>query len=329
MAERAQTQVKPTVVPVLPAGGSLLQRKCACGTHTLGGQCDSCKGKGGMLQRKASTSAGVSQVPPIVHEVLNSPGQSLDLHTRDVMQSRFGHDFSRVRANSRSHSSNGLEDDESLESVNIPMPRSTSLPPRTPVPTPGLPRRAPTRPTGTSVDTTTDLTLAGLGAGFLSAYGIIARMRVLPEATNWDGKQIPEVLSQTSSTCPPGLTRPGPCAGDSTFTVGAQSGGSNVIPVQPAMQNRFYDFHTTRSRTISFLHDPTRNPAGLNSCETVCQQTYSCDGVPIGTHRITRRFIKSTFNSRDVTIVNITKEDPVLGPGDFPQRTLPSGDEYA
>lgn len=35
--------------------------------------------------------------PAIVHKVLQSPGQSLDLTTRGFMESRFGHDFSRVQ----------------------------------------------------------------------------------------------------------------------------------------------------------------------------------------------------------------------------------------
>lgn len=38
-----------------------------------------------------------SRVPPIVHEVLRSPGQPLDNNTRTFMQSRLGHDFSQVR----------------------------------------------------------------------------------------------------------------------------------------------------------------------------------------------------------------------------------------
>lgn len=36
-------------------------------------------------------------MPPIVHEVLRSPGQPLDLNTRAFMEPRFGHDFSGVR----------------------------------------------------------------------------------------------------------------------------------------------------------------------------------------------------------------------------------------
>jgi hypothetical protein len=51
-----------------------------------------------LLQRKvADNSATDSFVPPIVHEVLNSPGQPLDPATRAYMEPRFGYDFSHVR----------------------------------------------------------------------------------------------------------------------------------------------------------------------------------------------------------------------------------------
>lgn len=52
--------------------------------------------------------------PPIVHEVLRSPGQPLDAQTRSFFEPRFGHDFSKVRvhADERAHESarsvNGL-----------------------------------------------------------------------------------------------------------------------------------------------------------------------------------------------------------------------------
>lgn len=48
------------------------------------------------LQRK-ETGTGPVLAPPIVHEVLSSPGQALDASTRDFFEPRFGHDFSRVR----------------------------------------------------------------------------------------------------------------------------------------------------------------------------------------------------------------------------------------
>ncbi|MCL4705844.1 DUF4157 domain-containing protein [bacterium] len=86
------------VIQPLSANG-LLQRKCACGNHTVaGGECENCRKKReGMLQRSAASSAPVNEVPPIVHEVLRSPGQPLDPETRAFMEPRFGYDFSHVR----------------------------------------------------------------------------------------------------------------------------------------------------------------------------------------------------------------------------------------
>jgi len=49
------------------------------------------------IQRNHVTATMPSEAPPIVHEVLASPGQPLDASTRTFMESCFGHDFSRVR----------------------------------------------------------------------------------------------------------------------------------------------------------------------------------------------------------------------------------------
>jgi len=38
-----------------------------------------------------------ASVPPIVHEVLRSLGQPLDVATRAFMEPRFGHEFNQVR----------------------------------------------------------------------------------------------------------------------------------------------------------------------------------------------------------------------------------------
>lgn len=51
----------------------------------------------GVVQRAAINEAPVTDVPPIVHEVLQSPGQPLDAETRAFLEPRFGHDFSEVR----------------------------------------------------------------------------------------------------------------------------------------------------------------------------------------------------------------------------------------
>ena len=56
-----------------------------------------------IVQRAAISSAPVPDVPPIVHDVLRSPGQPLDEDTCAAMEPHFGHDFSRVRVHTDVH----------------------------------------------------------------------------------------------------------------------------------------------------------------------------------------------------------------------------------
>lgn len=93
---REATQARPPALT--PASGHLLQRKCACGQHTVaGGECEACRKKRLGLQREVIDQTALDVAPPIVHEVLASPGQPLDPQTRAFMEPRFGHDFSGVR----------------------------------------------------------------------------------------------------------------------------------------------------------------------------------------------------------------------------------------
>ena len=86
-----------------PINHRVLQRKCACGGMPgPTGECEGCRKKreAGTLQRQADGPAHnpqSSNVPAIVHEVLRSPGQSLDPATRAFVEPRFRHDFSQVR----------------------------------------------------------------------------------------------------------------------------------------------------------------------------------------------------------------------------------------
>ncbi len=97
MNKSAAKFTQPASEWLTPVHG-VLQRKCACGNHmAAGGECEGCAKKRGEMQRKSRAGAGVTAVPPIVHEVLNSPGQPLDVATREFMEPRFGHNFSQVR----------------------------------------------------------------------------------------------------------------------------------------------------------------------------------------------------------------------------------------
>lgn len=53
--------------------------------------------QGNPVQRKATGDAEGQTAPPIVDEVLRSPGRPLDSDTQAFMEPRFRHDFSRVR----------------------------------------------------------------------------------------------------------------------------------------------------------------------------------------------------------------------------------------
>ncbi len=70
MTTQLQTESKvPSDRPFITAPTGLLQRKYACGSHTVAGEkCEECSKKKQALQRKASDRSEASEVPPIVHE---------------------------------------------------------------------------------------------------------------------------------------------------------------------------------------------------------------------------------------------------------------------
>ena len=75
----------------------LLQRRCSCGGSGEGpGECEECRRRAA-LQRSPTGADGPAIAPPIVHDVLRSPGRPLASGVRARMESHFGHDFSRVR----------------------------------------------------------------------------------------------------------------------------------------------------------------------------------------------------------------------------------------
>ena len=79
-----------------------IPRPCPCG-----GGCPACQAKPAgpgnerlQMKRVHASDTGQMTAPPIVNEVLSSPGQPLDPATRAFMEPRFGHDFSGVRVHS-------------------------------------------------------------------------------------------------------------------------------------------------------------------------------------------------------------------------------------
>jgi hypothetical protein len=81
--------------------GSVLQRQCACGQHATGGECGGCAKKKQVV-RRAGHDAAPASAPPVVHDVLGTPGRPLDPGLRAFMEPRFGRDFSDVRVHAGS-----------------------------------------------------------------------------------------------------------------------------------------------------------------------------------------------------------------------------------
>ena len=105
MSVKALNQVKPQPISSASVTRSgILQRKCACGgTPGPTGECEECRKKreAGTPRRAPSQPSTFntqhSEIPPIVHEVLSSPGRPLDSETRAFIEPRFGYNFSQVR----------------------------------------------------------------------------------------------------------------------------------------------------------------------------------------------------------------------------------------
>lgn len=106
-----EKEADKTADKVMRMAGPGTQKACACG-----GTCSNCSGgsekdaeklqtksvggggQTGGAERASSTGRpGEIPAPPLVNEVISSPGQSLDNQTRTFFESRIGYDFGQVR----------------------------------------------------------------------------------------------------------------------------------------------------------------------------------------------------------------------------------------
>jgi len=107
VAEQVMRMPDPVAAPKFhasPRGAVSLQRKCA--------ECEEEE----KVQRKQTggDTSGSAVAPPIVHDVLNSPGQPLDTATRGFFEPRFGQDFSSVRVHTNSAAAASSRDVQAL-----------------------------------------------------------------------------------------------------------------------------------------------------------------------------------------------------------------------
>ncbi len=122
MGSMLQTQIavrasKGSFVGLAAMPSRILQRKCACGQHDGGGECDACRKKkaesSGTLQRKGHRNERAStEVPAVVHEVLASSGRALDSGLLDFFGPRLTSNYKSVSAESLNRFSIGSSNDE-------------------------------------------------------------------------------------------------------------------------------------------------------------------------------------------------------------------------
>lgn len=285
----------------------------------MGNTCEGCAKKQSLLQRTVANDNAASVVETVSSEAARWANNPLEAATHAQSEPRIGHDFSRVRAHPETpvqhrDDSDGEEATESgkRDHTQLPGAETQAAPPTAteiapaheavPTHTKGSGATTTTCPTKATIETVTNK--AADGVKYRTGMGAVTTIKVDPDTQNSDGTNIVESFPKgITSNCPKefGIS---PCNGSSTFIVGA-SRTSPVFGALAATKNRFYDFHETRWKGGSLLHD--RNPAGIDSCTISCEQNYSCGGTVIGKPTITRTFSKGKVGIVDVTNVNVAK----------------------
>jgi len=145
-------------------------------------------------------------------------------------------------------------------------------------------------PSSFSITATTQESLSKVFPADKTGLGATATITVAPTTSNWNGTTVYESLSTTSNSCPSGFGNLCAVTGSGQFTVGAGPFETVDGQILPPTQNVFYDEHVVYSGT-SLL-----NYYNVNSCQAVCQQTYSCVQRSMGTDTITYSFTKGTIS---------------------------------
>lgn len=225
------------------APGLLLQRKCACGQHTIaGGSCAAC---GSESHRHGS---GASSELRSLREFKSEPTQS--------------------------HIPTAAADEKVF--VNGPSPGPGSArPPAT------ANAKCPSDIRVVEVGQGNDNEF-GL-KGPITGWGGFGVMEVSdPSGRKWDGTKIQEALANVKNTCGDqgnnacSNRNAGDDRARSTFVVGQQYNFLGLGQL-PAGANRFSDVHAFVDRTLSVLHKINKQ-----SCEVQCEQTYTCEGRRFG-----------------------------------------------
>ncbi len=283
-----------------------------------------------------------SEVPTIVREVLNSPGQPLAPETRTLMESCFGHDFNQIRVHTdakAAESAAEMNAEAYTVKHNIVFATGRYAPDTQPGRqllahelTHSLQQSAPiisgmiqrqqsgSAPTSTPCPTTVSIgQIAQFNHSNLSVanqqqfrtyLGAVSRMDVGP-GNDHTGHCMKEQLRTVSNTCPAAVYhRNGrisqPCTGNKCLDINRYpSRGVGDLRTKTTLTDgptSFIDLHRTFNRA-SLLEG-----TGVDSCSVICEQIYKCDrtAATTGRFRITRNYRADTLNTGTGSPIHIT-----------------------
>ena len=86
----------------MPASETVQTGSAISDQQKLQRTCAKCEEETNDQVHRSATGVGPDFAPPVVHEVLRSPGHALDASTLAYMEPRFGHDFAKVRVHTDS-----------------------------------------------------------------------------------------------------------------------------------------------------------------------------------------------------------------------------------
>jgi hypothetical protein len=293
-----------------------------------------------LVQRRVAGDGSGSEAPPIVHEVLRSPGRSLDPQTRAFMGSRFGHDFSQVRVH---------RDAQAAESARAVSARAYTVgrdvvfaagqyTPDTPkggqllahelahvVQQQGLPPviQRDAIPTGITLKEAkpfghADLKSDELKKKWRTYIGSTTLMQVTPSG-NYKGHCVKEYLKEVANTCPARFAelRKGAFCTESKcldFDRYGTAGDPRTGKTVTDGPDTFIDRHRTR-HTESLLEG-----TGKSECSVVCHQRYKYDRKnDLGSFYVIRNFRAGKYtppgskNALHITTGDVQKVPAGLG----------------
>jgi hypothetical protein len=138
-----------------------------------------------------------------------------------------------------------------------------------------------------------------------TGIGEVDFLVVGPGPLSFNGNQIFESISNISQSSCKGQIKTSCTADTAPFIVGEEPDGpryGTTFTLPFGGLNTFWDLHTIEEPG-DLLTAAGQNATG---CQTQCLQTFSCNGVPLGSFNVLRKYSHGIIDGVSVTNVNVT-----------------------